>query len=282
MTAGYWPVGLRIPGQTGTTNDGSGTIGLLDGKKALITGSRRGIGAAIALKFAAEGAEVVISGRRQGPLDDTVKKIEAAGGKASAVSMDREDGAAVKAFANSVLDRFGKVDVLVNNAGHSSRVRSINLVGQDEWDSVLAVNVTGVFQLCQAIIPSMIERGGGTVITVSSMAAIRPGLLGGAAYSAAKAAVTNLMGDINAEFGSKGIRATAVMPAEVDTPILLNRPLPPGEEARSTMMGSEDVADVILMCARMPMRTTIESVVLSPTVKRDTSADLAAARKAGT
>ena len=257
-------------------------MGSLDGSVVIVTGGGSGIGQATALKFAAEGAEIVITGRRQRPLDDTVDKIEAAGGKASAVSMDMEDGAAVRTFAKSVLDRFGKVDVLINNAGHSSKVRSINLVGQEEWDSVLAVNVTGVYQLCQAIIPSMIERGGGTVITVSSMAAIRPGLLGGAAYSAAKAAVTNLMGDINAEFGSKGIRATAVMPADVDTPILLNRPLPPGEEARSTMMGSEDLADVILMCAKMPMRTTIESVVLSPTIKRDTSADLAAARKAGT
>ena len=86
-------------------------MGSLDGSVVIVTGGGSGIGQDTALKFAAEGAEVVISGRRQGPLDDTVNKIEAAGGKASAVSMDMEDGAAVKAFANSVLDRFGKVDV---------------------------------------------------------------------------------------------------------------------------------------------------------------------------
>ena len=133
----------------------------------------------------------------------------------------------------------------------------------------------------KAVIPAMIDAGGGTIITVSSMAALRPGLLGGAPYSAAKAGVTNLMGDINAEFSNQGIRATAVMPAEVNTPILENRPLPPSEEARSSMMGAEDLADVIFLCAALPHRTTIDQVVLSPTTKRDTSADLAAAAAAG-
>ncbi len=127
----------------------------------------------------------------------------------------------------------------------------------------------------------MIENGGGTIITISSMAALRPGLMGGAPYSAAKAAVTNLMGCVNSEFGDRGIRATAIMPAEVDTPILENRPLPPDQQARSTMMGSEDLADVMLMCAAMPMRTRIDSVVMTPTIGRDTTADLEAARKAG-
>ncbi len=256
-------------------------MGLFDGKLIVVTGGGTGIGQATALKFAAAGGEVVISGRRQAPLDETVGRIEAAGGKAHALTLDLENGESVAAFAKSVLDTHGRIDVLVNNAGHSSKVRSIAKVSQEEWDSVLAVNVTGVYQICKAVIPSMLEAGGGTIITVSSMAAIRPGLLGGAPYGAAKAGVTNLMGDINAEFSNQGIRATAVMPAEVNTPILENRPLPPGEEARSSMMGPEDLADVIFMCAALPHRTTIDSVVLSPTIKRDTSADLAAAKAAG-
>ncbi|NQW17789.1 MAG: SDR family oxidoreductase [Chloroflexi bacterium] len=256
-------------------------MGLFDGKLVIVTGGGSGIGRETALKFAAAGATVVISGRRQEPLDETVGIIEAAGGKAQALTLDLENGDSVASFAKSVLDQHGRVDVLVNNAGHSSKVRSINTVSQEEWDSVLAVNLTGVYQICKAIIPSMLEAGGGTIVTVSSMAALRPGLLGGAPYSAAKAAVTNLMGDINAEFSNQGIRATAVMPAEVNTPILKNRPLPPGEDARSTMMGPEDLADVIFLCAALPHRTTIEQVVMSPTVKRDVSADLEAAKTIG-
>lgn len=256
-------------------------MGKLDGKIAIITGGGTGIGQSAALKFAGEGAAVIVTGRRQAPLDDTVKEIEASGSKAKAYSVDMEDVSQVEGFAKEVLADFGWVDILVNNAGHSSKVRSLAHVGQEEWDSVLKVNLTGVYRLCQALLPNMLERGEGTILTVSSMAALRPGLLGGAPYSAAKAAVTNLMGDINAEFGNQGIRATAIMPAEVNTPILANRPLPPDEQARSTMMGAEDLADVLLMCATLPQRTCIEQVVLSPTVKRDTSADLEAARRVG-
>jgi NAD(P)-dependent dehydrogenase (short-subunit alcohol dehydrogenase family) len=197
------------------------------------------------------------------------------------MSVDLENPDAVNEFVATVLERCGKVDILVNNAGHSSKARSVIYVGQEEWDSVLGVNLNAVYRLCQGVIPSMIENGGGTIITISSMAALRPGLMGGAPYSAAKAAVTNLMGCVNSEFGDRGIRATAIMPAEVDTPILENRPLPPDQQARSTMMGSEDLADVMLMCAAMPMRTRIDSVVMTPTIGRDTTADLEAARKAG-
>jgi NAD(P)-dependent dehydrogenase (short-subunit alcohol dehydrogenase family) len=256
-------------------------MGIFDGKVVVVTGGGSGIGRSTALKFAGAGADVVVSGRRQAPLDETVSLIKSAGGTASAITVDQEDGQSVASFASAVLADHGKIDVLVNNAGHSSKVRSITRVSQEEWDSVLAVNLTGVYQMCKAIIPSMLEAGGGTIVTVSSMAALRPGLLGGAPYSAAKAGVTNLMGDINAEFSNQGIRATAVMPAEVDTPILSNRPLPPGEDARSSMMGPDDLADVIFLCAAMPHRTTVEQVVMSPTFKRDTSADLEAARNAG-
>ena len=119
---------------------------------------------------------------------------------------------------------FGRVDVLVNNAGHSSKRAQRPLGRSEEWDSVIAVNLTGVYALTQAVLPGMIERGGGTIITVSSLAALKPGLIGGAPYGAAKAAVRNLMGHVHNVLRDKGIRATTIMPAEVDTPILDKRP----------------------------------------------------------
>jgi NADP-dependent 3-hydroxy acid dehydrogenase YdfG len=256
-------------------------MGRLDGKVAIVTGGGSGIGRSAAKMLAAEGAQVVVSGRTQSKLDDVTREIGAAGGKAAARAANVERSDEAVGLATWTLEKFGRVDILVNNAGHSSKVRSIRWVGEDEWRSVYDVNVTGVYRLTQAVIPNMLERGEGTVVTVSSMAAIRPGLLGGAPYSSAKAAVRNLMGHINVELRNKGIRATTILPAEVDTPILNNRPLVPDAKARSTMMQPEDVARAILLCATLPPRTVIEEIVMSPTFQRDTTADVAAGRAAG-
>ena len=143
------------------------------------------------------------------------------------------------------------------------------------------MSVGGVYGLTQSVVNSMIERGSGTIITTSSYAALTPGLLGGAAYSAAKAASYNLMRGINSELKAKGIRATTILPAEVDTPILNNRPLNPDAAARATMMMPEDVARAILLCATLPGRTVIEEIGMSPTQPRDRTLDIAAAATAG-
>jgi NADP-dependent 3-hydroxy acid dehydrogenase YdfG len=154
-------------------------------------------------------------------------------------------------------------------------------VRKHDWDSVIAANVTGVYLLCQAVLPGMIERGGGTIVAVSSVAGIRPGLIGGVPYSAAKAAVRNLMGHIHSEHRDKGIRATTILPAEVDTPILDRRPLPPDTKARSTMMQPEDVARAIMLCVTLPARTVIEELVMVPTIQRDMSEDIRVASAMG-
>jgi len=256
-------------------------MGHLDGQIAIITGAGTGIGREAALMFADEGATLVLSGRRIEPLNAVVALIEAKGGTAVARSVDMEDGDAAAALGAWTISEFGRVDVLVNNAGHSSKVRSIQYVGVEEWESVFKVNVEGVYRLTQSVVGTMVERGQGTVITTSSYAALHPGLLGGAAYSAAKAASLNMMRGINAELNSKGIRACTVMPAEVDTPILNNRPHNPDAAARATMMMPEDVAAAILLCATLPGRTVIEEIVMSPVQPRDRSIDMEVAAKAG-
>lgn len=256
-------------------------MGALDGQIAIVTGGGSGIGRAAALLMAAEGAWLVIAGRRRPPLDTVVSEIQQAGGGAAARVCDVSKPAEARALAEWSLAQYGRVDVLVNNAGHSSQARNIRWVGQEEWDRVLAVNLTGVYALTQAVLPGMIERGGGTIVTVSSLAALRPGLIGGAPYGAAKAGVRNLMGHVHTVLREKGIRATTIMPAEVDTPILENRPLPPDAQARATMMQPEDVARAILLCVTLPPRTVIEEIVMSPTILRDQSADITVARDFG-
>ena len=253
----------------------------LTGQVAVVTGGGTGIGRSAALMLAAEGAQIVIAGRRREPLDEVVREIEKAGGRAAARVADVSRSQDARALAEWAVTTCERVDVLVNNAGHSSRVRSIRYVPEDQWESVLAVNLTGVYALTQAVLPGMIERGGGTIITVSSLAALRPGLIGGAAYGAAKAGVLNLMRHVHNELRDKGIRATTIIPAEVDTPILDKRPSPPSAKARATMMQADDVARAILLCATLPPRTVIEEIVMSPTFTRDQSAELEIARTMG-
>jgi len=253
----------------------------LDGRVAIVTGAGTGIGRATALMLAAEGALVVVAGRRRPPLDAVVSEIEKADGRAVAYTVDLVNAAEASALGRWAVQAHGRVDVLVNNAGQSSQVRNICWISRDEWDAVLGVNLTGVFALTQAVLPSMLERGGGTVITVASMAALRSGLLSGAAYGAAKAGARNLMSHLHNAFRNQGIRATTIVPAEVDTPILDKRPLPPDAGARATMMQPEDVARAILLCATLPPRTVVEEIVMSPTFLRDQSRDIAYNRDLG-
>src|SRR5256885_15643828 len=138
-------------------------MGRLDGQVAMVPGGGSGIGRETAKLLATEGAHVVVSGRRKPPLEDVVREIQGAGGKASARQADIARHVEAVELARWTLTTLGRVDVLVNNPGHSSKARSIRWGGKDEGDSVLAVNLNGVYALPQAGLPPMIERGRGAL-----------------------------------------------------------------------------------------------------------------------
>ena len=253
----------------------------LKGKSVILTGAGSGIGKVTAKMLGEQGANVFVVGRRENLLKESVKEIENAGGKGAFLSADLEDGDSAANVAEEAIKEFGNIQYLVNNAGHSSKVRSMRYVKKDDWQSVFNVNVEGVYRLTQAILPNMIENGGGTVVTISSMAAINPGLMGGVPYSSAKAAVAAMMTAMRQELREHGIRSCTIYPAEVDTPILDNRPLPPDAQARATMMIPEDLAETILLCMRMPHRTRVQDVIVSPTIQRDVSEDMKIAKTLG-
>jgi NADP-dependent 3-hydroxy acid dehydrogenase YdfG len=255
-------------------------MGQLEGQVAIVTGGGTGIGRETAKLLAAEGARVVIAGRRKPPLDAVVAEVERAGGQAVARQADVSNLDEAAALGEWTGQTYGRVDVLVNNAGHSSPNRTV-WVDHEDWSRVVDVNLNGIFALTRAVLPTMVERGGGTIITVTSLAGLRPGLISGAAYGAAKAAARNFMQFVHTTLRDQGIRATTIVPAEVDTPILDARPHPPDEGARATMMQADDVARAILLCVTMPPRTVIEEIVMSPTRSRDHSAEIATARRLG-
>ena len=248
-------------------------MGLRD-KVCIITGGGSGIGRATALMMARDGAKVVLVGRTASKVEAVRDEVRAAGGQAEAFFLDVADHDAVWRMVGEVLDAFGRIDVLVNNAGHSSPHRKLLTTTPEEIRRVIDSNLVGTIFCTQAVVPVMLEAGEGTIINVSSLAGVSPGLLGGMVYGTAKAGVINFTQFINAEFKNSGIRASVAIPGEVDTPVMERRPVPPSAEARATMVTDEDVAEAIALIARLPQRTTIPEVVIRPTILRDVSKEI--------
>ena len=246
----------------------------LTGKVAVVTGGGSGIGEATALALAREGAAVAVVGRRSEPLESVVAALDAEGRTAFAVPGDVSDPDAVEGLVGQVRDRWGRIDVLVNSAGINVPRRDLASLSLADWDAVLRVNLTGTFLVTRAVLPIMREQRSGTVVNVSSIAGYRAMALTGPAYNAAKAGVNAFTESINLADRRHGIRASAVCPGEVATPILELRPQPPSAEARASMLQPEDLAETILFVATLPQRATVELLTINPTEQRDWTAEL--------
>ncbi|MFC8512187.1 SDR family NAD(P)-dependent oxidoreductase [Streptomyces sp. NPDC057257] len=196
------------------------------GRTALVTGAGSGIGRAIALALAAEGAQVAVAGRRREPLDETVRLIEEQGGKALAVTADVTDATEVGALVDAVVDRFGSLDVAVNNAGVFRGGQPLADLPEDDWRAQLDTNVTGVFLALKAQIRRMRQQpSGGAIVNIASTFGAHTRQPGAAAYSATKAAVSVLTRGAALDHIRDGVRINAVSPGAVETPMSLR----PGE-----------------------------------------------------
>ena len=240
----------------------------LQGKVAWITGAGSGIGLAGAQALAAAGVKVVMSGRREDVLTLHAQEIRAAGGAADVAVLDVADADAVKRVADAVLARHSRIDILLNSAGLNTPQRFWKNMNVQGWREVVGTNLDGSFYTIHAVLPAMRAQRDGLVINVSSWAGVHHPKLTGPAYNGSKHAVTAMTETINMEEGVNGIRACAICPAEVATPIMDRRPVPPSAQDRARMLQPEDLGQTIRFIAEMPAHACINQIIISPTWNR--------------
>ncbi|MFJ4278395.1 SDR family NAD(P)-dependent oxidoreductase [Streptomyces massasporeus] len=199
----------------------------LSGKSVIVTGAASGIGRAAALRFAGEGARVLVADLNAEGAKSVVETVESAGGTALAVTGDLSDAAVVDAVVAAAVGTFGGIDVLVNNAGVMDTMSAAADVTDAEWERVLRINLTAPFLLTRAVLPHMIAAGGGAIVTTASEASLR-GSAAGTAYTASKHGVLGLTRSLAVMYRDQGIRANAIAPGGTATGITADVRIDPG------------------------------------------------------
>lgn len=236
---------------------------VLNDKVAIVTGASSGIGRAIALLFASEGARVVVGARRLDKLEALADDIRTSGGTALALAGDVADEAYAAALVGAAQSRFGGLDIAVNNAGALGPMGATQDVTRAAWSHALAVNLTGAFLAAKHQIPAMLKHGAGSLIFVSSFVGYTAAMPGVAAYAAGKAGMIGLMKSLAVEYGPQGIRVNALLPGGTQTPMAdemirtddmrafvrnmhaLKRIAAPEEQARAALFLASDAASFI-------------------------------------
>lgn len=233
----------------------------LTGKVALVTGGGRGIGAAISQKLAQLGALVLVSGRGAAARDKTSAAIAAAGGKAEALQCDVRDLRSVEAAARHVEQAYGRLDVLVNNAGIGGFGGPLHQMPPEDWDDLMNTNLRGVFYCIRAFAPLMMRSGGGDIVNISSIASKNP-LPNGAAYAASKWGLNGLSYSVAEELRAQKLRVSVVCPGSTVSELSPHHGKDPIK-----MLKAEDVAHVVAMIVTQAPQSFASEVVLRPTQK---------------
>lgn len=225
----------------------------------LVAGGTSGIGLAVARAFANEGATVVVCGSGQAGVD----AVSGAPGLVARVC-DVTDRAAVAELFGWVTAEYGGLDILVNSAGLNVGNRMMANIAPEDFDRVLAVNTTGVFNCIHAALPGMRSRGEGLIVNVVSLAGRRVMELAGLPYCVSKFATSALGTFVGIEEAKNGIRVTNVYPGETNTPLVDKRPTPTPPEKRAQMVQPEDIAECVVMVAKLPARAVVPELIITP------------------
>lgn len=241
---------------------------MLNGKIAWVLGGGSGIGEAGALALAEAGATVIVSGRDETKLGAVVAKLAAMGHKAFAIGLDITQRDDVARAAGELIATHGGVHILVNSAGINLPNRRWKNLNGEAFDRIVATNLNGTYYAIEAVLPKMREQRDGCVINVASWAGRYHAYLTGPAYNASKFAVVELTLSLNDDEGPNGIRACALCPGEVATPLMAKRAVPPPPEDVARMLKPEDLGRAIRFVAEMPPHVAINELVISPTYNR--------------
>ena len=202
----------------------------LENKTVIVTGAASGMGKAIALLFAQQGANVVAADLRQNEIDEVVNTITKNNGKAIAVVCNVSNENEIKNLVDTAVKKFSTVDVLVNNAGVMDDFVPVDQVTNDLWNRVMSININGPFYACRLVVPIMLKQGSGAIINIASVGGLH-GARAGAAYTASKHALVGLTKNIGFMYAQKGIRCNAIAPGGVNTNI--------GKDMKPNQFGSE-------------------------------------------
>jgi 3-oxoacyl-[acyl-carrier protein] reductase len=233
--------------------------GVLDGKVALVTGGGRGIGRAIALAFAAEGAAVAVAARSRADLAEVAGELRGLNARALAVPTDVTQDSAVEALVEQTLTDLGRLDILVTSAGTAAFAPVADSKPGD-WDTMLALNLRSVMVCCRAVLPAMLRQRSGTILNVGSIASKRA-LPGSAVYTATKVAVDGFSRVLAEELRPHGVRVGVLVAGAVDTPLWDSLGAAP---PREKMLRPEDVARAAVLMAALPPHASLEELTLLP------------------
>jgi NADP-dependent 3-hydroxy acid dehydrogenase YdfG len=238
---------------------------------ALIVGASGGIGRATAITLTEAGARVALVGRDRDKLEETRAALGERGSAAPIFTCDVTDRASVGEMVKGAIEALGSIGILVNAAGLNIRNRSLRTIDPDDWDRVIAANLTAAFNLLHFVAPSMRERGDGLVILISSLSGLRASHIAGAAYSASKFGEAALGLCLGREERGRNLRSTILYPGEVDTPFLDIRAARPGggeakPQRREGILKPEDVAAAVRFIAELPPRAHVPELVIKPTI----------------
>ena len=229
-----------------------------------VTGAGSGIGRSVATAAAARGWQVALSGRRSAAVDETNQLLAQVGGRGLGLPLDATDPRALAAAHDTIISSWGEVTDLVLAAGLNTPERYWRDQSMEQFEGIVATNLTAAARVVDTVLPGMRDRGYGQVVVISSYSAWRFSPHAGVAYSASKSALAAICQTLNAQEAEHGIRSCHLCPGDVDTGFLRLRPQVPEPQARTTMLSPGDVASAVLYVLDAPAHVRIDELVISP------------------